>query len=522
MGIWNFLKSRPQPPAEAYAPPRTDSAADRKMDRVLLQRLIDIRALCGGTGDLIVHELEVSGVSCAVVLCEGMVDTNTFSKMFALPLTSLSLSDASPQAVLTWVRKHALLAPDQKEIYTYTELFRFIMSGFVVLLIDGVEPGIVFGIQGYTGRSVSEPSGETNERGSREGFIEKLRPNISMVRRRFKSPDLMFEIITFGEKSRTDAALVYLRGTVAPELLRKVKERLSKVRMDVVLESGYIQPFLDAKPLSLFSGVGYTERPDTLCAKVAEGRIGLIVDGTPYALIVPYLFNEHFQSLDDYAHRPYYATFIRWLKYAAFFFSILLPGFYVAVGSFHPELLPATLLNSLLVSEETTPFPLMFEALVIFFIYEIMREAGLRMPQSVGHAVSIVGALVIGDAAVSAGIIGTPMVIVVAVTAISSFVVPTLYEPITILRFAFILIGGMFGIFGVAAAFFAVAANLCAVNPLGVPATTPATPFSLYSMRDVLFRWGWKTLAQEDLRVQGLTGSDISTQGGKNNADKAT
>ena len=144
------------------------------------------------------------------------------------------------------------------------------------------------------------------------------------------------------------------------------------------------------------------------------------------------------------------------------------------------------------------------------------------MPQSVGHAVSIVGALVIGDAAVSAGIIGTPMVIVVAVTAISSFVVPTLYEPITILRFAFMLIGGMFGIFGVAAAFFAVAANLCAVNPLGVPATTPATPFSLYSMRDVLFRWGWKTLAQEDLRVQGLTGSDISTQGGKNNADKAT
>lgn len=256
-----------------------------------------------------------------------------------------------------------------------------------------------------------------------------------------------------------------------------------------------------------------TERPDTLCAKVAEGRVGLLVDGTPYALIVPYLFAENFQSLDDYSHRPYFATFIRWLKYAAFALSILLPGLYVAVGSFHPELLPATILTSLVVSEETTPFPLMFEALAVFFIYEIVREAGLRMPQAVGHAVSIVGALVIGDAAVSAGIIGAPMVIVVAVTAISSFVVPSLYEPVTVLRFAFILIGGLSGVFGVVLALCAVIVNLCAVNPLGVPATSPATPFSLYPMRDVLFRWGWRTLAREDLRVQDLAGSDIRGEG---------
>ena len=151
----------------------------------------------------------------------------------------------------------------------------------------------------------------------------------------------------------------------------------------------------------------------------------------------------------------------------------------------------------------------MIEALVIFFIYEIMREAGLRMPRAVGHAVSIVGALVIGDAAVTAGIIGSPMVMVVAITAISSFVVPSLYEPVTILRFAFILIGGLTGLFGIALGMCAVLVNLCAVNPLGVPATAPATPFSLYSMRDVLFRWSWRTLAREDLRVQDLAGSDI-------------
>lgn len=459
---------------------------------------------------MIVHELEVSGIHCAVLLCEGMVDTNVFSKMFAAPLTGVKLEQPEHALLADWVRHHSLLAPDQKEFYTYGELFRFMMSGFVVLLIDGEAMGFAFGIQGYTGRSVSEPEGESNVRGSREGFIEKLRPNISMVRRRLKSPDLIFEMGEMGEKSRTDIALVYLRDMVSPELLRRVRYVIAKVKMDVLLESGYIQPFLDSGPVSIFSGVGYTERPDTLCAKVAEGRIGILVDGTPYALVVPYLFNEHFQSFDDYCHRPYFATCIRWLKYAAFLFSILLPGLYVAIGTFHPELLPSRLLMQLVSSEETTPFPLMLEALIIFFIYEIMREAGLRMPKTVGHAVSIIGALVIGDAAVTAGIIGSPMVMVVAVTAISSFVVPSLYEPVTILRFAFIVVGGMIGLFGVILGLCVVLANLCAINVLGIPETSPTSPFSGYSMRDVLFRWSWRTLAKEDLRIQDLTGSDIA------------
>ena len=321
-----------------------------------------MRAMFPDSGDLVIHELEVCGVPCAMLMCEGMVSTATFSKIFALPLTTVKLENPSPQAVFEWVRRQSLMAPDQKEIHTYAELFRFMMSGFVVLLIDGIEAGSVFGIQGFSGRSVGEPTSEVNVRGSQEGFIEMLRPNMSLLRRRIKSPDLIFDMFELGTKSRTDCMLVYLKDMVSPALLREVKYRLSKVKIDVVLETGYIQPFLDDKPLSLFSGVGYTERPDTLCAKVAEGRIGILMDGTPYALIVPYLFNENFQSADDYSHRPYFATFIRWLKYAAFFFSILLPGLYVGVGTFHPELLPDTLLMSLVASEESTPFPLMIEA----------------------------------------------------------------------------------------------------------------------------------------------------------------
>ncbi|MCI8650440.1 MAG: spore germination protein [Anaerotruncus sp.] len=496
-------------PPPAYQPPRGNPALEKALQPSLLARLIEIRALFEDSGDLVVHELEVDGVSCAILLCEGMVDTNTFSQMLAVPLLKARLTSHTPQALLEWVRNRSLLAPDQKEFQTYADLFRFIMSGFVVLLVDGIHTGIAFGIQGFPGRGVDEPQGEVNVRGSREGFIEKLRPNMALMRRRIKSPDLVFEMAQVGVKSRTDVALAYLHDRVSPDLLQEVRARLAQIPIEVVLESGYLQPFLDSKPLSIFSGVGFTERPDTLCAKITEGRIGILVDGTPYALVVPYLFNEHFQSFDDYAHRPYYATFIRWLKYLAFLFSILLPGMYVGVGTYHPELLPPRLLLKLVSSEEATPFPLMFEALIIFFIYEIMREAGLRMPKSVGHAVSIVGALVVGDAAVTAGLIGSPMVIVVAITAISSFVVPTLYEPVTLLRFAFILIGGMLGVFGVTLGFCVVLVNLCAINPLGVPTTTPAAPFSLYSMRDVLFRWGWRTLAKQDLRVQGLAGSDL-------------
>lgn len=498
----------------AYRPPQRDASLQKPLERSLILRTAQIRELYSNSADLLIHEIKVCGVDCAVVMCEGLVDTETFSQIFARPLTELTIENATASDVMAWVQSHSLMAPDQKAARTYGELFRFIMSGFVVLLVDGIAQAQVFGLQGYPGRSVSEPEGETNVRGSREGFIEKLRPNLSLIRRRLKSPDFVFEMQTIGEKSRTDCAIVYLRGAVSPELLRSVRARLKKISIDVVLESGYIQPFLEGKMLSLFSSVGCTERPDTLCAKVAEGRVGLIVDGTPYALIVPFLFTEHFQSFDDYAHRPYFSTFIRILKYTCFALAMLLPGLYVALGSFHPELLPQSLLARLAVSEEVTPFPLMLEALLIFFLYEVMREAGLRMPKSVGHAVSIIGALVIGDAAVNAGIIGAPMVLVVALTAIGSFVVPSLYEPVTALRFAFILLGGILGVFGIFLGLCAVLVNLCALSPFGIPATAPVSPLSLYAQRDVVLRLGWRTLARQDLRVSRLRGGTRSRKGG--------
>lgn len=488
-----------------------------RLNRDLMENMVKVRALSQNSTDLLERQIEVSGVPVAILMCEGMVNLQLFTQILVRPLTELSLENADGEAVARWVSRETVLSGDQKEFFTYDELFSFLMAGFVVLLIDGVDRGIACGMQGYSFRSVSEPSTEMNITSSREGFVEPIRVNQTLIRRRLRSPSLKFEMYPIGEKSRTDICLVYLTDTADPRMVEEVKRRLGKLSSDILLSQGYLRPYLEGQPLSPFSSVGTTERPDTLCAKINEGRIGILVDGTPFALVVPYLFEEHFQSMDDYSYRPYYGSFIRLLKYFAFLLSIFLPGGYVAITSFSPEMLPDSLLFNIAASEQQTPFSMMTEALVIHLIYEIMREAGLRLPRPVGHAVSIIGALVIGDAAVKAGIIGSSMVMVVALTALSSFVVPSLYEPAAILKFVFILVGGTWGLFGISVGFVLLLTNLCALESLGVPVMAPLSPCAPADLRDGLWRTGWKKLGSFRLRIQDLPGSGWKQQeqGGK-------
>ncbi|MBC8545548.1 spore germination protein [Clostridiaceae bacterium NSJ-31] len=493
------------------SPPQGD---DIRLGSDLTQNMINIRQYLHDTADFVNKEVLVCGQRVQLLTFEGMVSTANMTEALLEPLLSLRLENPTPQSLLWWMRNEAVLAPEQKEVYSLGELYKALMSGFVGVLIDGVDVAVIAGIQGFAYRSVSEPDSEVNVRGSREGLVEPIRTNMSLIRRRIKSSRLVFELTSAGSTSKTDLCLCYLANMVSPEILEDVRSRLARMDLDMILDSGYVQPFLDTNLSSLFSNVGVTERPDTVAAKISEGRVVVLVDGTPFALIVPYLFSENFQTLDDYAHRPYYASFIRIMKYVSFFFTILLPGAYVAIASFHPELFPEALLFNIAAAEETTPFPLMFEALIIHIIYEIMREAGLRLPRPIGHAVGIVGGLVIGDAAVTAGLIGAPMVMVVALTAISSFVVPSLYEPVTILRFLFIIVGGVSGLYGITLVLCIVFVNLCAINAYGVPATAPATPTKLFDLRDVLIRSSWKTLGRRTLRVQKLPGSEVGDKGG--------
>lgn len=488
-----------------------DSGADSvPLQKSLLENMITLRAKYQNSSDFLSREIRVGGVRMSFLMIEGMVSLQTMSELLLEPLLNRQFPPESrAEEIYRFIEEESVLAADMKDIYSTGEVFQFIMSGFVVLLIDGLPKGIACGMQGFSFRSISEPSSEVNERGSREGFTEPLRINMTMVRRRIKSPTLKFELFSLGKTSKTDLCMIYMTDKVNQKLLREVRHRIKQIKLDVILTSGYVQPFLEGKPWSLFSDVGTTERPDTLAAKVTEGRVAVLVDGTPFALIVPYLFSENFQSLDDYAHRAYYASFIRLLKYFSFLAAILLPALYVAVGTFHPELLPHALLFNVAAAEEITPFPLMVEAFIIHLLYEIMREAGLRLPRPIGHAVSIVGALVIGDAAVTAGLIGAPMVLVVAMTAIASFVVPSLYEPVSLLRFVFIVVGGTMGLYGIALGCMLILVNISALNNFGAPYMAPISPFSLRAMRDTFIRVSFTRLQKRDVKLQDLKGMDI-------------
>lgn len=467
--------------------------------------IVQLRTLFDNSADLVVHRMTVGGQQIAIVACEGMVNLQAAAAALFPMLSGVERNLPSPAALRDLLREALCLSLEQNELRTLGELCTYIMSGFVVIVIDGVDSGFSMGLQGFNFRSISEPSSENNVRGSREGFVEVLRINMTMVRRRIKSPSLTFELMKAGKKSNTDICLCYLHDMVSRDILRQIKTRIGKIPLDLVLESGFIQPFLQRRGFSLFPTVGNTERPDTVCAKINEGRVAILVDGTPYALIAPYLFIENFQNFDDYCQSPWYVSLTRLLRFFAFAFTILLPGLYVAAVSFHPDLIPQALLYNVVGADSSTPFPILLEALVIHLVYELMMEAGLRLPRPIGHAMSIVGALVIGDAIVKAGLVTSTMVTVVALTAVSSFVVPSLYNAITMLRFVFILLGGLLGLHGIILGVFLLLVLVCRADSFGIPYTAPLSPFRPQDMRDVFVRSSWRKLGRRTVNVDDMS-----------------
>lgn len=462
------------------------------------------------TADLSIKYIDICDVKSAIITISGMISKDTFTQSVMNPIINSKIKGNTPREKYEYIRDNIVIACDQLQVSTFEEAFNAVMSGFALFAMDGCDCMISLGVQGFPFRSVSEPSSEIMQRGSREGFVEPVTVNTTLIRRRLKSPNLKFENMQIGSESKTMVCLCYLVDKVSSSVLNEIKKRLKNIDLEMVMDSGYILPYLDDQgDFSLFSGVGMTERPDTVCGKISEGRVAVLIDGTPNVLIVPYLFVEYFQHLDDYSMHPYFATFTRWLKYFAFFLSTLLPGLYVGISTFNPEILPGPIFNKIALAVGTTPFSLMFETILIHLIYEIMREAGLRIPRPLGHAVSIVGALVIGETAVSSGLIGAPTLMVVALTAISSYVIPNLYEPISILKFVFIITGGLLGIWGIMIVFTAVLINICSKNTYGVPFTSPISPFNIFAMRDVLVRGGWSFLVKKSIKIQDLPGSEI-------------
>ena len=464
----------------------------------------EIKQSFSSSCDLTVHEMELSGARAAVISIDNMINKDILSEAVIKPLYEYEFT-GTPEQIFDVLFSKVLYLTDISEINSFEKLYKMILSGFAVICIDGCDKMLAVGVQGYSSRSISEPESDIVQRGSRESFVEPMRTNMSMLRRRMKTPQLCFEIMTVGDISNTEICLCYLKNTVSPEILNELRSRIKNTDLDTAFAAGYIVPYLEDKGnVSPFRSVGVTERPDTLCGKMKEGRIGILIDGVPSALVVPCLFAEYFQTMDDYSNRPFFAFFTRMLKFIAFFLSLLLPGFYTALGTFDPEMFPTLTLNKMAISIGNTPLSLTAETIMILLVYEIMRESGLRMPQPLGYAVSIVGGLVIGDTAVNSGFIGAPTLMIVALTVICSYVIPDLYAPVSILRTFFLIVGGIWGVWGIILLFCILLVELCSKESFGIPFTAPIAPFDLFCQRDVVFLADRKTLSHKDITVQEI------------------
>lgn len=376
---------------------------------------------------------------------------------------------------------------------TFQEVIDQILSGGTIVLVHGVKEALFISEQSWEQRSVEEPLSEAVVLGPREGFTENIRTNASMIRRRLKTTKLKIEFMKIGTHSQTEVVITYLEDIAQPSIVKKVRSRLSGIEIDSIEDSGYIVEFIEDEPFSVFPQVLQTERPDRVVGNLLEGKIGILVDNSPFVLIVPVSFFEMMNSPEDYYGRFIITSFIRFIRYLFLFIALLFPSIYIAVTTFHQELLPTNLLFSVASSREKVPFPAVVEALLMEITFEALREAGLRLPKPIGSTVSIVGALVIGQAAVEAGIVSAPLVIVVATTGIASFMFPNyaLTGAIRLLRFFMIFFAAMLGFYGILLGVLFILVHLVQLRSFGVPYMAPVAPTKINNFKDLIIRAPW-------------------------------
>ena len=458
----------------------------------------DLRSILGNSADLVFREFRVGGENLRALLIyvDGLEDQKILSEGILRTMTldlrkgGLPSPGASP---IDLVKESALAVGEVCEVGTLGEVVDLVLAGNTGLLIDGWDRALIASVKGWSRRAIAEPEIESVVRGPREGFIECLRTNTALIRRKIRSPNLKIEHLNIGRLTRTDVAVVYIQGVANPKIVEEVRRRLNGIAVDGILESGYIEELIEDCPWSPFPQINHTERPDSLAGALLEGRVAIVVDGTPFVLTVPTVFVEFMQAADDYYERFHVAMLIRLLRWVFLNVALLLPALYVAILTFHQEMIPTPLLLSIAAAREGVPFPAMVEALIMEIFFEVLREAGVRLPRPVGQAVSIVGALVIGESAVRAGIVSAPMIIVVAMTGISSFLIPKFSAGISIrlLRFPLLLLAGALGLFGIMIGLLIILIHLCSLRSFGIPYLAPVAPMSPGSLKDTFIRAPW-------------------------------
>ena len=457
--------------------------------------------LLGQSTDLVSKRLQLGEHTELIVFyIDGLIDNQLLHNSILYSLQEGRICDLleeeNPERKIELLSKRVLLAGDVMIVRDYAPFIHDLLSGNVMIMVEGSAEALRIGLPGWEDRNVSEPSSQSVVRGPMEGFTENLRTNTALIRRKIKDSQLWLETMQIGRVTQTSVSIMYLKHIANPDLVAEVKRRLNAIDTDSILESGYIEEFIQDTAVTPFPTIYNSDRPDTIAGGILEGRVAILVDGTPFVLLAPTVFVSFFQSAEDYYQRADISTLLRGIRFLAFFLTMFAPAFYVAITTYHQEMIPTNLVISLAAQRETVPFPAFIEAVIMELTYEILREAGVRIPKNVGQAVSIVGTLVIGQAAVAAGFISSAMVIIVSITAISSFVIPEAGMAVAarIMRFVMIGLAGFMGLFGILCGVFMLVLHLVSLRSFGVPYLSPIGPYLREDLKDSIFRLTWPLL----------------------------
>lgn len=469
---------------------------ESKLTTSLTDNIVLIRTIFKNNDTLTMRQLETPtdpAIKFCLFFSDGMVNNRLINQDIIRPLLEYRPDKKEPD-LIDLIAKNITLSDTVEKTTDMEKIVQAIVYGDTVLLADGFMEALVLNTKGWQSRSIEEPENERILKGPREGFTESLMVNLSLLRRRIRTPDFKMEYLNLGVRTKTHACICYIDGIAAPEVLKELKSRLQKINIDGILDVNYISEIIKDKPNSPIETIGSSERADVIAAKLLEGRVALVVDGTPVVLTVPHLFIEYFQSDEDYFINYMFASINRILRILAFIFSISMPALYLSLATFHQEMLPTSLIMSIAAARQGVPFPTIVEGTFMLVIFEMLRESGSRMPGNMGTALSIVGALVIGQAAVQAKIVSAPLIIIVAVTGIAGLMVPLIKGIGVPLRFILLFLSGLIGLYGYMFGMLAFLAYIFSVTSFGVPILTSAYSNDQQDRKDILHRTSWKNM----------------------------
>lgn len=512
-----FMQKQSQTNQQNDTSGQADQLEEKYFKNKIGENIQIIMKTLGDSSDLIIRKLELpteQPIQAAIIMIDGLINGRTVNENIIHSLISneKTIREADRNKIFDVIEKKVLSVTAAESVYDWNTFFDSLLSGETLILIDGYKKVLATKTSGGEKRQITPPETEVSIRGPRDAFTESLNTNVALIRRRIKNPHLWLETLTVGKVNKNKIGIMYINGIANDKIVREVKKRIKRIDTDSIIESGEIEQFIEERTYTFFPTVFQTERPDVVAANLLEGRVAVLVSGSPFALTVPALFIEFFQAADDYSTRFDISAAIRILRILVFFISLVAPATYVAITTFHQEMIPTILIITIAAQREAVPFPAFVEAFIMEITFEILREAGVRLPRTIGQAVSIVGALVIGQAAVEAGIVSPAMVIVVAITAIASFATPSFSMAISIrlIRFILMFLAAFIGFYGMISGLMFMTLHLCSLRSYGVPYMSPLAPAMMKNLGDTLIRmptWAKnirpKLISQKNIKRQG-------------------